>query len=154
MEPTANAKPFSGQPISPSPADVYFARDFFVYELDISGLAAGASTTQTFTIQADSDFLWTKGAYFADIAGASQQQSTRVIPLCSVLIQDTGSGRNLMSSSVPVSSLFGTGELPMILPRQRLFVARAQVQVTVTNFDAANTYNLRLSFIGEKGFRR
>lgn len=146
-------RPFTGTPI-PQPADPYFARDYFVYELDFSGLAAGGSSTQTFTIQADSDFLWSKATMFADIAGAVQTDSTRVIPLCTCLIQDTGSGRNLMSAAAPLPSIFGTGELPLILPRQRLFVARAQVSVTVSNFSAATAYNVRLSFIGEKAFRR
>jgi hypothetical protein len=147
------AIPYAGQPVA-APRETYFARDFFTYELDITALAAAASTTQTFTIQADSDFLWTKAAYFADIAVAIQTQSSLVVPLATVLIQDTGSGRNLMSSAVPISSIFGSGGLPMILPRQRLFVARSQVQVTVTNFAVAGTtYNIRLSFIGEKGFR-
>jgi hypothetical protein len=147
-----NAIPYAGQPVAQQ-REAYFAKDFFTYELDISALAAGGSTTQTFTIQADSDFLWTKAAYFADIAAAAQTSSTLIVPLATVLIQDTGSGRNLMSSAVPIPSLFGSGGLPMILPRQRLFVARSQVQVTVTNYDAAVTYNIRLSFIGEKGFR-
>jgi hypothetical protein len=151
MEQTA-VKPFSGQPIAQE-QNPYFARDFFVYEVDVLALGPGQSTTQTFTIQADSDFLWTKGAYYVD-NGSAPTASTRILPQCTVLIQDTGSGRNLMSSAVPVSSLFGTGELPMILPRQRLFVARAQVQVVMSNFNTVDTYNMRLSFIGEKAFRR
>lgn len=124
--------------------DPYFAKDFFTYEVDItSTIAASGSTTSTFTVQADSDFLWTKAAYIQTGTG---------VP--AILIQDTGSGRNLMTQAVPVASLFGTGQLPFILPRQRIFVARATVTVTITNLDAVNTItSLRLSFIGEKGFR-
>lgn len=69
-------------------------------------------------------------------------------------IQDTGSGRNLMNTAVPVASIFGTGQLPFILPRQRIFLANATVNVTLTNFDVAADYDLYLSFIGEKGFLR
>ena len=130
----------------------YFSRDFFSYEVDFLGLANGASATQQFTIQRDSDFLWTKATYVADLAGAAVTESGKIIPLCTVLIQDTGSGRQLMNAAIPVSNLFGTGELPLILPRQRLFVASSVVTVIVTNFSAATTYNLHLSFIGEKGF--
>lgn len=124
--------------------DPYFAKDFFTYEVDItSTIAASGSTTSTFTVQADSDFLWTKAAYIQTGTG---------VP--AILIQDTGSGRNLMTQAVPVASIFGTGQLPFILPRQRIFVARATVTVTITNLDAVNTItSLRLSFIGEKGFR-
>lgn len=131
----------------------YFAKDFFVYEVDFAALAAAASATGQFTIQADSDFLLSKLACTADIAAAAQTDSTRVIPLVSILITDTGSGRNLMNQAVPIPAMFGQGDLPFILPRQRIFVARSVVTVTLTNYDAASTYNVKLSFIGEKGFR-
>ena len=131
----------------------YMARDFFVYEIDFAALAPAASSTSSFSIQADSDFLWTSGTFFADIAAAAQTDSTRVIPLISLLITDTGSGRQLMNTAVPIVSLFGNGQLPFVLPRQRLFRPNSNVTITANNFDAAITYNLRLSFIGEKGFR-
>lgn len=124
--------------------DPYFAKDFFVYEADFTtAIAASGSASATFTIQADSDFLWTKSAFIQTGTG---------VP--AILVQDTGSGRNLMTQAVPVSSIFGTGQLPFILPRQRIFVARATVTITITNLDAVNPITtLRLSFIGEKGFR-
>ena len=131
----------------------YMARDFFVYEVDFSALAAGTSSTASFSVQADSDFLWTSGTFFADIAAGAQTDDSRVIPLVSLLITDTGSGRQLMNTAVPVASLFGTGQLPFVLPRQRLFRANSNVTITANNFSAATAYNLRLSFIGEKGFR-
>jgi hypothetical protein len=130
----------------------YFAKDFFTYEVDFSALLAGSSQTQSFTIQADADFLLSKLAYSANIANAAYEDATRPIPNVSVLIQDTGSGRNLMNLAVPLASIFGTGQLPFILPRQRIFLANATVNVTLNNFDAATAYNCRLSFIGEKGF--
>jgi len=132
---------------------VYNAFDFFVYEVDFSALAAGASATGQFSVQAEADFLLTKTAYFADIAAAAETVSSQVIPLVTVMINDTGSGRNLMSTAVPVGSMFGRGDLPFILPRQRLFVASSVVNITVTNFSAATAYNLKLSFIGEKAFK-
>lgn len=131
----------------------YFARDFFVYELDFLAVAPGSSSTNSFTVQADSDFLWTSGSYFADVAAAGQTDASRVIPLASLLITDTGSGRQLMNTAVPLSSLFGTGQLPFVLPRQRAFRSNTTVTVTLNNFDAADTYNIRLSLIGEKAFK-
>lgn len=130
----------------------YNAFDFFIYEVDFSALASGASQTNSFTIQQEADFLLTKITLQADIGAAGQTESTRVIPLATIMINDTGSGRNLMSSAVPLANIFGTGGLPFILPRQRLFVASSVVNITLTNFGAANTYNIRLSFIGEKAF--
>lgn len=128
-------------------------QDFFIYQLAFSGLAAANSATDSFTIQADSDFRWEKATYFADIAAAGQTDSSRVVPLVTVLVTDTGSGRQLMDGAVPIPVLFGTGQIPFILHHPKVFGARATVSVTLTNFDAAQTYNIRLAFIGTKIFR-
>lgn len=128
-------------------------RDIFIQEIDFAGLAAAGTATGSFTVQQDANFLWQYGMYFADIAAAAQTDSTRVIPLVSVIITDEGSGRQLMQSAVPVPSLFGTGEMPLILPTPRFFRAQTQVSVSVTNFDAAATYNLKLSLLGTKFFK-
>lgn len=132
----------------------YIAADFFTYEVDFAALAAAATATGQFSILADSDFYLQKMAYFADIAAAAQTDSTRVIPLVTMLVTDTGAGRQLMQAAVPIPSLMGTGQIPFILPAPRLFRANSTAQVQVTNFSAATTYNLRLSFIGQKAFRR
>lgn len=132
-----------------------FISDFFVYEVDFTaGIAAGATGNGSFTVQADSDFKWLKACYFADIAVAAQTDSTRIIPLATVLITDQGSGRQLMSAAVPIPSIFGTGQIPFILPVPKIFAAKSTVGVSVVNFSAASTYNLRLSFIGVKLFKQ
>lgn len=129
------------------------ARDFFIYGVSFLGLAPGASATNSVSIQADSDFIAQKLAYSADLAGASQTDSSRVIALCDVLITDTGSGRQLMNSGVPISCFFGQGDSPFILPQPKIFRANTLISVTVTNNSAADTYNLKLSFIGVKSFQ-
>ena len=131
----------------------YGAYDFFIYEVDFAGLTHGTSQTSNFTIQQEADFLLTKLTMVADIAAAAFTDSTRPVPLVTMMVNDTGSGRNLMSSAVPLPNIFGAGDLPFILPRQRLFVASSVVNITLTNYDAAVDYNIRLSFIGEKAFR-
>lgn len=135
------------------PTDNAIKKDFYIYEEDFSSVAAGATSTGNINIQADSDFVLQKLAYFADIAAAAQTDSTRVIPLMTVQIKDTGSGRDLLETAAPVSNVFGSGRLPFILPTPKLFLARSTIAITVTNFDADSTYNLRLSFIGYKVFR-
>lgn len=132
---------------------LFGVRDFFVYELDFATVAAAATPQSSFTVQADSNFLWQYGAMFADIAGAVQTDSSRVLPLISCQIQDSSSGRNLMSGNVPVISVFGDGNLPFLLPSPRFFRALTQVNVTLNNFSAATTYNLKLQFIGTKFFK-
>lgn len=128
-------------------------KDFYVYQEDFASLANGASATGNINIQADSDFVVQKLTYFADIAAAVQTDATRVIPLVNVLITDTGSGRNMMESALPISNIFGTGEIPFILPTPKLFLARSTITIQLSNFSAATTYNLRLSFAGYKIFR-
>lgn len=128
-------------------------KDFFVYEVDFSSIANGASSSGQINVQADSDFVWQKACYFADISGAGETVATQIVPLATVLLTDTGSGRQLMSSAVPVTSLFGRGDLPFILPQQKMFRANSIILVQVANFDAAQTYRIRLSFIGYKTFR-
>jgi len=130
-----------------------YLKDFYTYALAFSSLAAGASATGSFNVQADSDFAVLKQTYFADIAAAAQTRANLVIPLVTVIIIDTGSGRQLMDSGVPIPSIFGTGEEPYILPTPKIFSARSTVQVTLTNFDAASTYNIRLMFTGTKIFK-
>ena len=73
--------------------------------------------------------------------------------MMTVQIKDTGSGRDIIETAAPVMNIFGSGRLPFILPTPKLFLARSTIAITVENFDAAVTYNLRLSFIGYKVFR-
>ena len=124
--------------------------DLFFYEVDFAGLAAGVTTSSSFQIQAQTDFRWTKGLYFADIAGAAQTLTGIVVPLVTVVITDQGSGQTFMNSAVPVPSAFGPGMLPFILPVPRTFKGRSAVTVQVANFSAATTYNLRLTFAGQR----
>lgn len=139
-----------------SPAELeklFGVRDIFVYELDFASLTFGNSGQSSFTIQADSNFLWQQAAFFADLALAAQTDSSRVIPLVTCTIVDQGSGRQLMSSGTPLASIFGTGEMPFTLPTPRFFRAQTQVGVTLQNFSAATNYGIRLSFIGTKFWR-
>lgn len=132
----------------------YVARDLYVYQEDfaVANLVAGASVNGSIEIQADSDFVWLKSAYAADLAGAPQTADGRVIPLVSIQIVDTGSGRNLLENAAPVPSVFGTGELPFVNPIPRLFFARSTIQLQLTNYSAGSDYGLRLSFIGYKAY--
>lgn len=136
----------------PGPAPRAIMKDFYVYQEDFSGLVFATSATGNINIQADSDFVLQKITFFADIAAAAQTDDTRVIPLVTMQVTDSGSGRNLFESPVAVPSLFGTGELPFILPTPKLFSARSTITIAVANFSVATTYNLRFSFIGYKAF--
>lgn len=134
-------------------SNTYINYDFFTYEVDFFNLAAAQTQTNNFTVQAEADFLLSKVTLIADLDGAAVTDAARIVPLCTILINDTGSGRNLSNIAMPIANMFGSGGLPFILPRQRVFLARSVVNITLANYSDATTYNLRLSFIGEKAFR-
>jgi hypothetical protein len=144
-------------PVSTTPVqeenNVQFIQDYFTYNILFNGLAPNDTQNGTIQIQADSDFKWVKGAFFASIAGAGQTNDDRVIPLVDILITDGGSGRQLMNQPISVVDVFGTGQLPFILPIERIFKARSNITIQVSNFSAAETYDLRLDFIGTKIFQ-
>lgn len=130
-------------------------KDFFVYAppLPFSNIAVGGNSTQQISIQADSDFLLEKMSFLTNQANAVQTYNTQTWPNLSVLITDTGSGRQLMNVAIPIVNLFGSGEKPFKLEEPKLFKANSIIQVQVFNFDAAvANYNTYLSFIGRKVF--
>lgn len=128
-------------------------RDFFVYTARADAIAVGGNETDTVQIQADADFILQKLTYHTDLAGALAIDSDRVIPNVSVQLTDTGSNRQLFFNPVPIPSIFGTGQLPFILPNPRLFRKTSVIQVDFTSFEAAATPNIQLAFIGYKYYR-
>lgn len=133
---------------------VQFWEDFAIYEVDSGAIANGVTNVVNLAIQQDSAFKWMKATVFADLAGAAQLSSTLVVPLATLQITDTGSGRNLFSAPAPIPNMFGYGNLPFILPIPRRFKPFSQISFTFANFSAGTTYaNIRLSLIGTKIFR-
>jgi len=129
-----------------------FLKEFFIYNILFTGLAGGESGSGSINIQADSDFQIQKMTYFATITNANQTDATRVIPLVTTVITDQGSGRQLMNDAVAISNMFGTGEIPFILPTPKIVQARSTINVDVNNLTSGTTYDIRLSFIGTKLF--
>jgi hypothetical protein len=143
-----------GQVVAPNQAPgaprVQFVEDFFIYEVDFGTIAVGATLNGNFQILADSDFKLIKLTSVSSNSGTQDN----VPPRISVQINDSGSGRNLFSSAVPIANVFGTGQLPFIMPIPRIFKARSNVVVTIANLDPAIIYDdLHLSFIGTKIFQ-
>lgn len=130
-----------------------YTLDYFTYSINFAALANGATASNQIAISADADFVVQKMSYFATLAGAPQTDSSRVVPLATVQITDSGSGRNLQNEGVFINSIFGQGELPFMLPVPRVFSANSNIKFTVTNVSAADTYeSLQLSLIGYKRF--
>jgi hypothetical protein len=111
--------------------------------------APGATSIGNFLVDTSAPFMLVSGTYRADLAGVAQLNATRISPNSLVLIQDQSSNRNWMNLAVPVTSIFGEqGGLPYFWPQPRLIPANTNVQVTLSNYEAANTPNVRLQFHG------
>lgn len=150
--PSRAARPEGSAVVQQAPQAPTRRRDFFVYPLTFASLLAGTAAQNAIQIQSDSDFELTKFTMLADIAAAAQTEATRVLPLVTIQITDTGTGRALFSAPLPVPAIFGDGRIPFILPVPKIFSANASVAVQVANFAAATNYNLRICLIGAKIF--
>lgn len=132
----------------------YGARDFFTYTIRVQNLAPLGTTPGQFTIDANCDFLWEKATFFPqDNTPTDYTADSAPVPNLTVVITDTSTGRNLMNVPVPAASLFGSGQLPFILPMPKLFKARATVQLLAANNSSAITWgNVYFNFIGTQLF--
>lgn len=131
--------------------------DFFAYQFPVvSNLAVDGNVTVSVQIQNDADFECRSIGYYFTLADAAFTQSTRPIPSCTLMLTDTGAGRNLFSNPVPIATIAWNGEGNMRhLPWPKIFGRNANVQATVTNFDAAvTTGQLYLTLLGRKLFQQ
>ena len=136
----------------------YIARDYFTYELvysTVGGLAPAATVPLTVTIDSDGDFFWTKGCVFADVANDGTTESAKEVPNLTVLITDGTTQRNMSNVPVSVPNLFGSAQLPFILPVAKYFAGRSLITLTVANVSDNKTYtSIRFSLHGVKAYLR
>lgn len=139
-------------PTADNPEGYQVFEDFFGYGVTFTSIANGATQTQNIQIQADSAFKWTHATMEVDLAGAAVTESTIPVPLCTIQIADSGSGRQLFNTPLPLSALFGNGQLPFVLPVPRGFKPNSNITLTCANFSAGTTYTIRLALLGSKIF--
>lgn len=116
--------------------------DYYWYVTNIAAsiAAAGVSNSQI-QIDAGTDFYWIASSYQIDTSGGALTESTNILPLITVLINDTGSARNLMNSATPLTALAGDGKRPYRLVRPRIFRANSVINFTWTNYSNSTTYS-------------
>lgn len=127
--------------------------DYYWYVANVPNLAPGATGNQAIQIDAGTDFYWIATTIQADIGAGALEESTDIIPLVTILINDTGTSRNLMNAPVPLGSICGDGKRPYRLVRPRLFRANSIINLTMVSYVAAGTTygNLYLTL---HGYRR
>lgn len=138
---------------APSGGDPYVVpgpRDFYAYTQRAASLAAAATTSLTFQIEADSYFYANAFTYQVDEAGADVTYSTNPLGLITVVFFDSASGRQLMANPTPLSCLLGDGRHPFRLPKPRRFAPTSQVTATLVNYSAATTYSVSITLSGFK----
>lgn len=111
--------------------------------------AAGQPTPQTFQIQNDTDFLWLATSYFATEADAGFTRSGIVVPL--VMVQLLIAQEPFEDAEHPITGFAGSPEEgPRKLPTPFWLPGGVTVKINARNFDAANNYNLWVTFHGVK----
>ena len=142
------------QPPEEADPNLDYFEDLFFYPCDFGNMVAGATKTQTVTIQADSQFEWMRSTVSGNLHGATEPFPDNILLPITVFISDTGSGRQLMSSAVQVNELAGKGTLPFINPASRIFEPSAVISITAVSFSAASQYdNIEFVFHGRKIFK-
>lgn len=139
-----------------APQRRYKSTEFFVYSPNPIVLtlndAAPVGNLQV-QIQSDSDFELLEILQATDIGGALQTDSTRIVPLVTMTIQQSGTGVDIMPQPVPLSAISGDGRLPFILPESKIWPGNSSMAITLTRYAVAGTtYNVRLAFAGRKLF--
>ena len=121
---------------------------FHSYELNFSALTAATGSGQdSFLVESNYDFYWMKSeAFVYDAAGLGV--STLQWPNIEVLMQDGASQQQLSNRAVALASLFGTGQIPYILPKPHAVYGGATFNATVYNKHTTTAYSVRLLFSG------
>lgn len=107
---------------------------------NVLGLSSDAPNgSSTIQIDAGYDFYWYAMTHLADSGGVAQTESDRIIPLVTVLINDSSASRNLANVPTPLDTLSGTGQLPYRMIRPRLFPANTVISFTWVSYVASGT---------------
>jgi hypothetical protein len=137
---------------------VYVGKDYFVYSVLAENIATASAVTRTIQIQADSDFVWQKATFAAFLPFSGDIDpvdfADRQAPAATVQITDNGSGRQLFDRPQIIGTVFGTGQLPFIMPTPRLMVARSTINFEIANLAPSDELYLQLSLIGYKAYPR
>lgn len=118
------------------------------YNLTFDALAPGATATQTLNIAANADFIALTLHHRANVAAALQNVSTKTAPLARILVVDSGSNEQFTNSAVDLENYSTNGNIINTLPYPRIISGRSTLTVTLTNYDAAATYNIDVFFEG------
>lgn len=129
--------------------------DIFDYGIFLSDIANdGIPVKKELSIQADYDFEC-ESIQAAVIVNMESPTITDTLqgehfPNLFVMIENTGNGQKWMDKAVMVPALFGTGQLPFILPVTYIMEKNAAFRITLTNTGAFDLARVTFTFSGRK----
>lgn len=126
-------------------------KDLFAYSWEQTVTANTTGAPIVTNILADSDFVAVKGiaSMYANVAARTHVEFQDV----TVIINDTGSGRNLEDKAIAIRHLFGHPRDPVIYQPPKLFIANSSISLVFANNANADVI-IRASMVGYKLFRR
>lgn len=146
-----------GQIITENGIQYEVIEDFYVYTANFGAIAGSATATVNINVESDSSFVAQKLTFSANSATygvADDKNQTNITrPAMTISITDTGSGRQLMNTPMPVHAVCGSGDLPHILSTPKEFRANSTIQVSLTDFGNVGYSNVFVSLIGKKLFK-
>jgi len=120
---------------------------FHSYVLSFAAIVAGANAPLSFQVDTGFDFIWMKSQAFifdADGLGVSRLQ----LPRLTAVLQDGSTKQQITDGEVSIAALFGSGEIPYILPMRHRIIGGATFNATVFNHHNATTFGVDLVFSG------
>lgn len=132
---------------------LYYIPEPFTYSIDFNNLTgAWSQASGQIQIEADSAFVIKAQVVTCENVDTEITPDPS-LPAIKVMLTDGGSTRKLMNQPAYVASLFGDARLPFILPTEKFLSPSSNLQVQITSpVSFAKTYNLQLSFVGEKRY--
>ncbi len=125
---------------------------FHNYVVPSGVIAAGGNAALNFLVDTGYDFIWMKSeAFIYDANGL--QVSTLQLPRLTVILQDGSSKQAINDNEVPIAALFGTGQIPYILPVRHRIVGGATFNIQVFNRHNATPFSVDLVFSGSHVFK-
>jgi hypothetical protein len=125
--------------------------DLYWYAANFGTMIANQQKQVQIIIQGDSKFEWVKTTTWG-FKDATTPTLTDALPIA-LFLTDTGSGRQLMSESIPVNAICGDGRQPYINTVPRIFQPNAQIQASALNLTAVQYDFVFVIFHGRKVFR-
>jgi hypothetical protein len=126
--------------------------DYFWYAAAVAGLSSVAPNGNALiNLDADSYFYCVALTAVTNIAAAAYTESTAPLPLVTLQITDTATGKAMMNTPILIPGMTGDGKRPYRFVRPRVFQPNGTIQLQFASQVAAGTtYGIQVIFHGYK----